>query len=321
MSFASDVKDELIEKSELARAMGGMKPCCIHAEMYGIFLFCRDFTSREICIKTEHEQVAKLFASYAGNITGVTYKPAVTSSGKYRVDIKKPEERAAVLEHFGHTGAEVNRRMYRSNIEDECCMSALLRGAFLSCGTITDPQKDYHLEFVMAHKVLCDDLLKLITEIHLPDEDGSVDYNRKEFEPKYILRKGVHVVYFKDSESIENILTFMGAPDAALEVMGTRMYKDMRNRVNRKMNFENANSGRAFDAAYRQIEAIRFIEEEKGLGFLPDELRELAILRLENEDFTLGDLADNVKEPISKSGVNHRLQKILETAEGLGWKG
>ncbi|MBQ2500177.1 MAG: DNA-binding protein WhiA, partial [Clostridia bacterium] len=73
--------------------------------------------------------------------------------------------------------------------------------------------------------------------------------------------------------------------------------------------------------AYRQIEAIRFIEEAKGLGFLPDELRELAILRLENEDFTLGDLADNVKEPISKSGVNHRLQKILETAEGLGWKG
>ncbi|MCR4747332.1 MAG: DNA-binding protein WhiA [Clostridiales bacterium] len=321
MSFASDVKDELIEKSELARAMGGMKPCCIHAEMYGIFLFCRDFTSREICIKTEHEQVAKLFAAYAGNITGASYKPVVTSSGKYRVDIKKPEERAAVLEYFGHTGAEVNRRMYRSNIEDECCMAALLRGAFLSCGTITDPQKDYHLEFVMAHKVLCDDLLKLITEIHLPDEDGTVDLSRREFEPKYILRKGVHVVYFKDSESIENILTFMGAPDAALEVMGTRMYKDMRNRVNRKMNFENANSGRAFDAAYRQIEAIRFIEEAKGLGFLPDELRELAVLRLENEDFTLGDLADNVKEPISKSGVNHRLQKILETAEGLGWKG
>ncbi|MBR5977053.1 MAG: DNA-binding protein WhiA [Clostridia bacterium] len=321
MSFASDVKEELIEKSVLARTMGGMKPCCIHAEMYGIFLFCRDFTSKAICIKTENEQVANLFADYAGKITGVKYKPVRTDSGKYRIDIKKENERAAILEYFGHTGSEVNRRMYRSNIEDECCISAILRGAFLSCGTITDPNKDYHLEFVMAHKVLCDDLIKLITEIHLPDEEGNIDLSRHEFDPKYILRKGVHVVYFKDSETIENLLTFMGAPDAALEVMGMRMYKDMRNRVNRKNNFENANSSRAFDAAYRQREAIRFIEKEEGLGFLPDDLRELAILRLENVDYTLGDLADNVKEPISKSGVNHRLQKILEIAEGLGWKG
>lgn len=321
MSFAADVKNELIEKSELARAMGGLKPCCIHAEMYGIFLFCRDFSKNAICIKTENERVAALFADYAGNVTGASYRPVRTNSGKYRIDIKKAEERTAILEHFGHTGAEVNRRMYRSNIEDECCISAILRGAFLSCGTITDPQKDYHLEFVMAHKVLCDDLLKLITEIHLPDEEGNVDYTRHEFDPKYILRKGVHVVYFKDSETIENLLTFMGAPDAALEVMGMRMYKDMRNRVNRKINFENANAGRAFDAAYRQRDAILFIEKEKGLGFLPDDLRELAILRMENEDYTLGDLADNVKEPISKSGVNHRLSKILEIAEGLGWKG
>ncbi|MBQ0135594.1 MAG: DNA-binding protein WhiA [Oscillospiraceae bacterium] len=321
MSFASDVKDELIEKSELARAMGGMKECCIHAEMYGIFLFCRDFSSTNISIKTENQSVALMFANYAESITGKSYTLEQTSSGKYRVNIKKADERRQILEHFGHTGQEVNRRMYRSNLEDDCCLAALLRGAFLSCGTITDPEKDYHLEFVMSHKVLSNDLLKLITEIHLPLEDGSIDYNKNEFDPKYILRRGVHVVYFKDSESIENVLTFMGAPDASLEVMGIRMYKDMRNRVNRKMNFENANAGRAFDAAYRQIEAIRFIEEEKGLGFLPDELRELAQLRLENSDFTLSDLADNLKEPISKSGVNHRLKKILEMAEGLGWKG
>ncbi|MCQ2460775.1 MAG: DNA-binding protein WhiA [Clostridia bacterium] len=321
MSFASDIKDELIEKSELARAMGGMKDCCIHAEMYGIFLFCRDFDSNNICIKTEHREVAELFSSYAEEITGRSYNIEQTSSGKFRVTIKKAEDRKMILEHFGHTGQEVTRRMYRSNLEDECCLGALLRGAFLSCGTITDPEKDYHLEFVMSHKVLSNDLLKLITEVHLPDEEGNVDFNKKEFDPKYIVRRGVHVVYFKDSESIENILTFMGAPDASLEVMGTRMYKDMRNRVNRKMNFENANAGRAFDAAYKQISAIRFIEEEKGLGFLSEDLRELALLRLENEDFTLSDLADNLKEPISKSGVNHRLKKILEIAEGLGWKG
>ena len=198
MSFASNVKDELIEKSELARAMGGMKPCCVHAEMYGIFLFCRDFSPNEICIKTENEQVAEIFADYAYQITGKTYKIDQTSSGKFRVVIKNAEERKLVLEHFGHTGQEVNRRMYRSNLEDECCLSALLRGAFLSCGTMTDPEKDYHLEFVMSHKVLSNDLQKLITEIHLPDEEGNVDFTKKEFDPKYIQRRGVHVVYFKD---------------------------------------------------------------------------------------------------------------------------
>ncbi|MDO5449137.1 MAG: DNA-binding protein WhiA [Clostridia bacterium] len=313
MSFAAEVKNELVEKNNLARTMGFMKPCCVHAEMYGIFLFCRDFSKNEICIKTENASVAELFSEYVVKITGTEPTVVKLSSGKYKVTIDGATERRKILEEFGHTGQEVNRRLNRANLDDECCISALVRGAFLACGTLTDPEKDYHLEFVMSHKVLCDDLVKLLQEVRFDEEPGMV------FEPKTVNRKGVHVLYFKESETIENILTFMGASDASLEVMGMRMYKDMRNRVNRKMNFENANSSRAFDAAYRQIEAIRFIEEEKGLGYLPDDLRELAILRLENEDYTLKDLADNLSEPISKSGANHRLTKILEIAKGLGW--
>ena len=313
MSFAAEVKNELVEKNNLARTMGFMKPCCVHAEMYGIFLFCRDFSKNEICIKTENSSVAELFSEYVVKITGTEPTIVKLSSGKYKVTIDSAADRRLILEEFGHTGQEVNRRINRSNLEDECCISALVRGAFLACGTVTDPEKDYHLEFVMSHKVLCEDLNTLLKEVRFDEEPGM------EFLPKTVNRKGVHVLYFKESETIENILTFMGASDASLEVMGMRMYKDMRNRVNRKMNFENANSSRAFDAAYRQIEAIRFIEEEKGLGYLPEELRELAILRLENEDYTLKDLADNLKEPISKSGANHRLTKILEIAKGLGW--
>lgn len=303
MSFASDVKDELINISRQTRQSGEMKHCCKHAEMYGLFLFCRDFSSSEISIKTDHENVAALFMQYAMLMTGKKPKMEKSSAGKYRVSVIGSVERAKLLAAFGHTGREVTRRMNRANLDDDCCISALLRGAFISCGTLTDPNKDYHLEFVVSHQVLCNDLMKLLSEIDM--------------QPKYVKRKGAHVVYFKDSESVEDLLTYMGATSASLEIMGMKMYKDMRNHVNRRMNFENANSSRAFDAAYRQIEAIRYIEETKGLGYLPDDLRELARLRLENEDYTLKDLSDNLKDPISKSGVNHRLKRILQIYEEL----
>ncbi|HPZ00839.1 MAG TPA: DNA-binding protein WhiA, partial [Clostridiales bacterium] len=125
----------------------------------------------------------------------------------------------------------------------------------------------------------------------------------------------------KDSESVEDLLTLMGATESSLDLMGTKMYKDMRNRVNRRVNFENANAARAFDAAYKQLEAIRTIEEQKGLQYLPSDLQELALLRRENPDYSLQELGDHLKEPLSKSGVNHRLKKILELAEELRTKG
>lgn len=307
MSFASDVKDEIIEKSELARMCGGMKECCIHAEMYGLFLFCRDFSADRICIKTEHEGVASLYSEFARKITGKKPRVEKSPAGTIRVSVRGDADRHKVLETFGHTGSEITRRLNRANLEFDCCAAALIRGAFLSCGTITNPEKDYHLEFVISHKVLCDNLKKLMNEVDIF--------------PKYVMRKGVHVLYFKDSEKVEDLLTFMGAPDSSLEIMGTKMYKDMRNKVNRKMNFENANSSRAFDAAYKQIEAIRFIEKEKGLGYLSNDLIELAKLRLQNEDYSLKELGDELTVPISKSGVNHRLKRILKTAEDLGWHG
>ena len=159
------------------------------------------------------------------------------------------------------------------------------------------------MEFVLATKSLCTDLMDLM--------------ERSGLNPKYVMRGGAHVIYFKDSESVEDLLTLMGATESTLELMGTKMYKDMRNRVNRRMNFENANSSRTFDAAYRQIEAIRYIEQKRGLESLAPELRELAKLRLENADYSLKELGENLSEPISRSGVNHRLQKILEYADDI----
>lgn len=300
MSFAENVKDELIK---LCVQDGAMKLCCKHAQAYGLFLFCRDFSSSSVSINTENQSVARFYADTVKELTGKSAKVSESAAGKYKVTVKTADDRKKLLSAFSHTGTEITRRLNRANLDDDCCVPALLRGAFLACGTMTDPSKDYHLEFVVSHKVLCNDIIKLL--------------NEAEMYPKYVGRKGSHVVYFKDSESVEDLLTFMGATESSLEIMGTKMFKDMRNRVNRRMNFENANSSRAFDAAYRQLMAIRYIEDKKGLAYLPDDLRELARLRLENEDYTLKDLAENLHDPISKSGVNHRLARILQIYEEL----
>lgn len=303
MSFSHDVKSELVSFSEEQRRSGQMKPCCRQTETYALFLFCRSFGLKEMGIKTEHQGIATLYADAVKEMTG--HRPAIqrTAGGRYRILIDDPVDRQAILSEFGYSGNEVNRRLNRNLLEDDGCRAALFRGAFLTAGTITDPEKDYHMEYVLSTKSLCTDLMDLLEEADLS--------------PKYVQRNGAHVIYFKDSESVEDLLTFMGATESTLELMGTKMYKDMRNRVNRRMNFENANSSRTFDAAYKQIEAIRYIEQKRGLESLPPELRELAKLRLENADYSLKELGENLSEPLSRSGVNHRLQKIMEYADDL----
>ncbi len=303
MSFSQDVKSELVSYSSMARESGQMKPCCMQTEVYALFLFCRNFSAKEMGIKTEQESIADRYADAVLEMTGHKPERETTAGGKYRVSVEDSVDRQAILSEFGYSGNEVNRRLNVSILEDDECRAALFRGAFLSAGTVTNPEKDYHLEFVLSTKSLCMDLLNLLSEAGL--------------NPKYVLRNGAHVIYFKDSESVEDLLTLMGATEATLELMGTKMYKDMRNRVNRRMNFENANSTRTFDAAYRQIEAIRYIEQKRGLESLPPELRELAKIRLDNADYSLKELGEALPEPISRSGVNHRLQKIMDIANDL----
>lgn len=303
MSFSHDVKSELVTYSAAARESGEMKPCCRQTETYALFLFCRSFSAKEMGLKTEHKDIADLYAAAAREMTGRRPKRERTAGGKYRVVIEDPVDRQTILSEFGYSGNEVTRRLNTSLLEDDGCRAALLRGAFLTAGTITDPEKDYHLEYVLGTRSLCMDLCDLLSDLGM--------------NPKYVQRNGAHVIYFKDSESIEDLLTLMGATESTLELMGTKMYKDMRNRVNRRMNFENANSSRTFDAAYRQIEAIRYIDRKRGLQSLSPELRELAKLRLENAEYSLKELGENLSEPLSRSGVNHRLQKIIDYADEL----
>lgn len=295
MSFSSDVKSEIAKTENLSS-------CCLHAQVYGLVLFAH-FSKYNFSITTENNDVFELYLSYLREYCGV--EPTISDSGtkKMTAYLKSDSEKEKVFEKFGHSLKEATLRINRANIADECCPGAFLRGVFLACGTVTDPERGYHLEFVVPYKKLCTDLMKFLDELDL--------------NPKYIVRKGNHVIYFKDSESIEDILAIIGAQDASLYVMGIKIEKDVKNKVNRKLNFEMSNISKTVDAANLQVEAIEYIEAKAGLSSLPDNLQKIAQIRLENPESSLSELGKLLDEPISRSGINHRLNRIVKIAESL----
>ena len=295
MSFSSDVKSE-ISKAE------NISSCCFHAQVYGLVLFAH-FSKYNLSITTENTDVFSLYVSYLREYCGV--EPIISKSGtkKMTAYVKTDADKTKVFDKFGHSFNEATLRINRANISDECCAGAFLRGAFLSCGTVTSPESGYHLEFVVPYKKLCTDLMKFLDELNL--------------NPKYIVRKGNHIVYFKDSESIEDILAIIGAQDASLYVMGIKIEKDVKNKVNRKLNFEISNISKTVDAAQIQISAIELIESRQGLSSLPENLQKIARLRLEYPESSLSELEKLLDEPISRSGINHRLNKIVKIAQDI----
>ena len=295
MSFSSDVKSE-ISKAE------NISSCCFHAQVYGLVLFAH-FSKYNLSITTENTDVFSLYVSYLREYCGV--EPIISKSGtkKMTAYVKTDADKTKVFDKFGHSFNEATLRINRANISDECCAGAFLRGAFLSCGTVTSPESGYHLEFVVPYKKLCTDLMKFLDELNL--------------NPKYIVRKGNHIVYFKDSESIEDILAIIGAQDASLYVMGIKIEKDVKNKVNRKLNFEISNISKTVDAAQIQISAIELIESRQGLSSLPDNLQKIARLRLEYPESSLSELEKLLDEPISRSGIKHRLNKIVKIAQDI----
>lgn len=183
----------------------------------------------------------------------------------------------------------------------ECqeCSRHFLRGVFLACGTITDPGRGYHLELTAPTDALCGELEGMLCENSLP--------------PK---RRGKNTsLYYKESESVEDFLNFIGAQKAAFDVVNVKIYKDLRNNANRLANCDTANIDKSVSAAQLHIEAIESLSASGGLDRLPDELRATAELRTAYPDVSLSALAELHDPPITKSGVNHRLQKLVELAK------
>ncbi|MBQ8028689.1 MAG: DNA-binding protein WhiA [Clostridia bacterium] len=299
MSFSSDVKQELT-------AIKDIPSCCLHAMTYGMLLFGRAFNSRNISIMTEHECVAQMYCSLINKDIGVSVKINQSSAGKYSINIENKETINKILSSFSVNGNESVTRINRGNLLNEheddsleilnCCNSAFLRGAFLSCGTITDPNKGYHLEFVVPFKILSMDLMKILTEYGIS--------------AKHMLRRGVNVIYIKESESIEDLLNIIGAKLSAFEIMNIKIYKDIRNTVNRQTNFSFANISRTAGAACKQIDEIEKLKEKGWFSRLDEDLQSFAELRIENPEASLRELGEMCDPPISRSAVNHKLKKI-----------
>lgn len=306
MSFSSELKTELCKTVP-------QNSCCRKAECYGLLLFGRNFSKNAITVTTGNSaaahRVAQLTAETAGAIVDVS--SAVSRRREQRdaftVSVTGAAEREAVLGCFGHTGTEISLRINHANLENECCASAFLRGAFLSCGTVTDPRKEYHLEFVVPFMNLARDLSGLIGEVYELD-----------LQPGQLKRKGSYVVYIKGSERVADLLTFIGAGNAAMELMQAKMLKEVRNNVNRKTNFETANLDKTALAAAAQMLAIeKILNSPGGVAALPEELQELAMLRYRNPEKSLRELGETLSEPLSRSGINHRLQRIMDISGEL----
>ncbi|MBQ9860014.1 MAG: DNA-binding protein WhiA [Clostridia bacterium] len=299
MSFSSEAK------KEIAAALPD-KLCCRGAQLYGMLECGHAFGREEISLQTEWEAVADVYALLLSRLCGVPAPQRDTVKRRtllQQCQVAENAHRLAVLERFGHTGLEVSLRLNRANLDCDACARAYLRGAFLVCGAVTDPEHDYHLEFSVPHYNLSRDLLALLREVGFP--------------AKAVTRSGSYIVYIKESERIEDCLTYLGAQKAALEMMGIKMIKSIRNETNRRTNCENANIDKTVQASATQVEAVRRIEENGGLASLPEELQAVARLRLENPDMSLRDLGAALEPPLSRSGVNHRLQRLIAIAEKL----
>lgn len=313
MSFSVETKNELARLEQ-------EKECCMLAEIAGFIRMTGSIRLAgggkfTIVMSTENPAVArhykimiKEYFDAEANLEvgqGTTLK----KSKIYFLTIGPEERSEQILRETGILMVRggmnfISDGIYDGLIRTKCCKKAYLRGVFLGAGTITDPEKSYHIEFVCMTQTLANDVKKLINSF--------VDLHAKQIE-----RKKHYVVYVKESEQIVDILNILQAHGQLLKFEDTRIIKETRNRTNRILNCDSANLDKTLNAAEKQLAAIHKIEEKKGLDFLNPKLRAVAELRIENPEATLQELADMMDPPMKKSGINHRIKKIEEIANTL----
>ena len=296
MSFSGDVKTELCRAS-LDR------PCCARAEAYGALLYGNTFTSREVRLITESESFASRLPLLLDRAFGLQFdRLPGDGERKYVFHLADKGKIHRIIDAFGFDSRQspvlhINFGL----LEEECCRAAFLRGAFLAGGSVTEPAKGYHLELATSHAQASRELLALLT-----------DMGRQ---PSHALRNSSQVIYFKNSEQIEELLTLMGAPVSAMELMNAKAEKELRNGVNRRVNCEAANLDKAVDAAQEQLEAIRRLYELDRVEGLNAALKETIVLRETYPELTLSQLAEEFEPPITKSCLNHRMRQLMELSK------
>ncbi len=312
MSFSATTKNEL------ARTEPERK-CCKLAEIAGFIRMCgtiRLSGGGKVNVKllTENPAVARhykrLIKDYFGtNASLVIAKTTILKKGHYyELMIGADNNAEQILRETGMLMVKegcnyISDGIYSDLIKTKCCKRAYLRGVFLGAGTISDPEKAYHLEIVCNSEALSYDVKKLINSFGLHS--------------KSVVRKNSHVVYLKEAEQIIDFLNILGAHGRLLDFENVRIVKEMRNKTNRINNCDSANLDKTINASVRQIENIKLIDQARGLSSLPEKLQEAARLRLENPESSLVELSELMDPPIGKSGINHRFKRIEEIAEKL----
>ena len=296
MSFAYDVKAELC-KAPLSRS------CCAVAEGCGVLLYASTFSAGEVRIVTENDEFAARLPRLFQKAFGVKFDelPEEKKVGKLVLRITREDKLDAIWRVLGYDRrAHFALHLNFALLEEECCRAAFLRGAFLSGGSVTDPQKRYHLELATSHVQAGREVEALLRDMG--------------FEPKNVMRQGSLITYFKSSEHIADLLTLIGAPGRALEIVSAKIEKEMRNTVNRRVNCDAANLDKTVMAAREQVEAFTRLTESGAIGDLPVKLQEVAVARLLQPELTLSELAATFDPPLTKSCLNHRIRKLMEIA-------
>jgi DNA-binding protein WhiA len=297
MSFASNVRAELC-RTAISRH------CCAVAECYGVLLYCSACSASGIRIVTESRDFAarlpQLFRK-AFSISFDDQPETLDQPGKMIYQFTDPAKISAIFEGFGlNAGESLSLHINLGALEEEHCQVSFLRGAFLAGGSVTNPEKRYHLELSTSHIVVNAECYALLLELG--------------FQPKDTVRGGERILYFKQSNAIEDFLTLIGAPVCAMQIMEAKVEKDLRNEVNRRVNCDTANLSKAVDAAQEHLAAIRVLQESGKFETLSERIRKTAQLRMDHPEATLSELAAMHEPPLTKSAVNHRLRKLLEAA-------
>lgn len=276
--------------------------------LYGMLLFCKTFTPDEIVFQTENDVVSGLFSELADEIVGESGVVTVSQTAKrngtvlYMLTIPEEKHRDELIFKYRISSRTLIHRIQEDNLSNNSIF-AFIVGAFLSCGSVAEPIKEYHLEYVIPYFNLMQDMKKVLADIGI--------------NVKLTERKGTYVLYLKESESIEDMLTVMGATMSSIELMNVKIYKDVRNKANRIANCDSANIERTVKASDKQIRDIEYIMNTIGLDELPLDLQNIAELRMENPELSLRELGEALDKPLGRSGANHRLRRISEIADEL----
>ncbi len=291
-------------KAEICRGIP-QKNCCALAESFGILLFCNSFSADGIRIITESREFADILPKLLRRAFSLDFDvlPEPNSTGKLIFQITQPEKLEKIMEAYGFDRKDtLALHVNLPVVEEDCCKTAFLRGAFLAGGSVTDPEKGYHLELTTTHGSVSRETFTLIQEA-------------VGFAPKSARRGGGHVLYLKQSDMISDFLTFLGAPVSAMGIMEARLEKELNNKVNRRCNCDEANTSKVVEAAQEQLAVIRMLKEQGKLAHLPQKLQQAAKAREENPYASLTELAAMMEPPITKPAMNHRLKKLVEAAK------